>query len=408
MSSPPAPTDHLLLANEKSGNPKVKVDRSNFAPASKKALDREMRAKAAFQSLVETFHKSGIASQLEPGTKHAMALLNPSCHLTGHCWATFRKFVLENYPNFTVVRTVASAEEKKAAKETRKGPVYFVSAIYKAPGKARRAAKTKTTSHAKIKAPPLPMPGKMAPPKPSNMAPPTQQQPSRALFPTLLLPAGALKVTIGNPEERTEGHVWIKSLGADSPLRGQLAVGDWLVFLNGIPVRYKDSMYCAGILQATAASDLRTIQVARAIETARPVLAAAAQANPNGIAHPPVAAVKEENPVANESAEEAANKKILAAAVVTKPSTAATTNESSIIAKENPAVMVTIASNTTTTSTAATTTTTNHAPASLVSNEKQLAPDADERAPKKPKLGDSTNGDISAAVAAERVSVSGA
>lgn len=110
----------------------------NMAAASQAALRREQEAKHKFSTVSKEFLKGDIIATLKPRGKHVLPLLHPSCHLTKHCYGTFRKFV-KKHAGWDVKRVEATPEEKKASGETRKGKVYFVNAVYTAPKKQARS-----------------------------------------------------------------------------------------------------------------------------------------------------------------------------------------------------------------------------------------------------------------------------
>jgi hypothetical protein len=66
------------------------------------------------------------------GSSHTIQLLQPKCHLMGKTYPIFRKHVLK-FAGWKVKHRVATAEEKLAAKEMRKGKVYFIDVIYTVP-----------------------------------------------------------------------------------------------------------------------------------------------------------------------------------------------------------------------------------------------------------------------------------
>jgi hypothetical protein len=103
---------------------------ANMAPVSHAALRREKEAKEAFHKA-----KKEIEGREDPPTgKTIIPLLQPHCHLTGHTWGTFRKFVVA-HAGWNAKRRAATPEEKKKSGEKRKGKVYFVDVIYTAPTK---------------------------------------------------------------------------------------------------------------------------------------------------------------------------------------------------------------------------------------------------------------------------------
>ena len=115
-------------------------NRSGFAQKSAAAKGREEHAEAAFQRLKSTQEKlpDGITE------KTTFDLLAPSKHLTQPCYTSFRKYVMK-HPGWSVVRKEATAEEKRAHKETRQGKCYFIKATYD-PKKAGKDTSGKKTA----------------------------------------------------------------------------------------------------------------------------------------------------------------------------------------------------------------------------------------------------------------------
>lgn len=91
-----------------------------------------------------------------PGNKIVLPITKPSLHLTAPCWRDFSRRV-RSLDGWNVKRIAATAQEKLAYKEYRRGKVYFIHAIYTVPGGA--AAKKKRAASKKKKAPPPPPSG---------------------------------------------------------------------------------------------------------------------------------------------------------------------------------------------------------------------------------------------------------
>lgn len=96
-------------------------------------------------------------SLFQPGIKIVIPLTKPNLHLTGPCYRDLRKHV-HNYANWDVRRTAATEHQKQEYKESRKGTVYFINAIYsvsrKAPGKRKRGKLATAAGGGKKKSPP--------------------------------------------------------------------------------------------------------------------------------------------------------------------------------------------------------------------------------------------------------------
>jgi len=105
------------------GNPRYR----NMAEKSTAALEE---AKKKFQEARE--HLESPALACGPGTKVAIGLLKPSCHLTGPCWTSFLRHV-RSHEGWVAKRREATAEEKQQHKETRKGKVYFIDLVFNVP-----------------------------------------------------------------------------------------------------------------------------------------------------------------------------------------------------------------------------------------------------------------------------------
>jgi len=216
-------------------------------PVSKAALKREEQAKVKFATLVDMFLASDDASNMVFNEKRTFALLGPNEHLVSACWKTFKAFVTSygtNPGRWQVTRVIASEADRQKHKFTRKGKAYFVFATYSAPF---AGPSTKT------------------PPQQQPMVLTNKQQPQihRTLLPPMVLPVGSLLVTICDQVPGTAGHPWVKAVEPNSPMAGKLQSGDWIVQICGLPVSDKDSSYCATILRQTSESNMRTIQVAR-------------------------------------------------------------------------------------------------------------------------------------------------
>lgn len=88
-------------------------------------------------------------SLYKPGNKIVVPLTKPNLHLTAPCWRDFSRAVRQN-EGWDVKRIAATVQQKEEYKETRKGTVYFINAIFTVPGvpvqlknKKKRAAPKK-------------------------------------------------------------------------------------------------------------------------------------------------------------------------------------------------------------------------------------------------------------------------
>ena len=79
------------------------------------------------------------------------------------------------------------------------------------------------------------------------------------------IPAGPLYLVIQSGESASQDHVYVKSVQDKSPLAGIVAVGDWIIEINGIPVVGESVPYCADLLRDAAQTDVRSLKVARSI-----------------------------------------------------------------------------------------------------------------------------------------------
>ncbi|KAL3784879.1 hypothetical protein HJC23_012482 [Cyclotella cryptica] len=71
------------------------------------------------------------------GEKIVIPLTKPNEHLTAPCWRDFSRAVRIN-EGWDVKRVVATPEEKKRYRESRKGAVYFINVIFTVPGEAMK------------------------------------------------------------------------------------------------------------------------------------------------------------------------------------------------------------------------------------------------------------------------------
>lgn len=278
------------------------VDRSKFAPVSKAALARLDVAKAKLLDLVKQFHACGAADVMYPGEHKIIPFLPPECHLVGHCWSELRKWVDRNFDGWAVSRAQVPDEAKRLMKNPRKCPMYFVRAVY-----------TKTQSVASSAA------LLQNSPSPQSMMPFSDVTHFRSLLSPVIVPAGyvlpqflkiilaessvprctsltfspstsrisriffrGLMITISDAEESTNNHVWIKAIQPDSPLVGKIAVGDWLVVVNGINVVGHNSKDIADLLRVGVTSSTRSMQVARLMAVYHPIVATTASATDHG------------------------------------------------------------------------------------------------------------------------------
>ncbi len=83
-------------------------------------------------------------SLFEPGNKITIPLTLPNFHLTQPCFRDLKKHVIKS-SGWELKRVVCTPAEKKLHKVTRKSKAYFVNAIYKVPGTAKKKPK-KTAS----------------------------------------------------------------------------------------------------------------------------------------------------------------------------------------------------------------------------------------------------------------------
>ncbi len=89
-------------------------------------------------------------SLFEPANKITIPLTLPSFHITQPCFRDLKKHVKES-SGWDLKRVVCTPAEKKLHKVTRKSNAYFVNAIYKVPGTAKKKSKKKaSTSNAAV------------------------------------------------------------------------------------------------------------------------------------------------------------------------------------------------------------------------------------------------------------------
>ena len=136
----PKPAAAAAVVTASSTPTKATAANVKAAPA-KAAVDDEEEAATAVDVMDSLY---------EPGTKMVIPLLEPNCHLTGPCWRDFSRAV-RDHAGWDVKRIEATPEEKKTFRETRKGKVFFISAIYTVPGgpskkKKKRAKKAATST----------------------------------------------------------------------------------------------------------------------------------------------------------------------------------------------------------------------------------------------------------------------
>lgn len=147
----------------------------NFRQKSNAAQRREDEAKRAFDGM-RAATEEGAAKDKDSIT---VDLLEPSTHLTQPCWTAFNRYV-KAHAGWSAKRRIATDEEKKKAKEKRKGKCYFISVTFN----PRAAA---------VEAPPAPAKAAAdaAPPakKPKIMGESTNAQPE-PVVPSSVVPAG--------------------------------------------------------------------------------------------------------------------------------------------------------------------------------------------------------------------------
>ncbi|KAL7517815.1 hypothetical protein ACHAWX_002703 [Stephanocyclus meneghinianus] len=68
------------------------------------------------------------------GEKIVIPLTKPNEHLTGPCWRADFSRAVRKYEGWDVKRIAATPQEKKKYRESRKGAVYFINAIFTVPG----------------------------------------------------------------------------------------------------------------------------------------------------------------------------------------------------------------------------------------------------------------------------------
>ena len=137
------------------------LDRRGFADKSAAAMRREQEAKQAFAKARPEHEAAGLKVTLD--------LLDPSCHLTTACWASFKKHVIATVAKggrWAVSRREATGQEKLASGETRKAKCYFVVATY-------TPVQTKQAPAAK----PKPLSAAAPTPKPAAATKPAEEKP---------------------------------------------------------------------------------------------------------------------------------------------------------------------------------------------------------------------------------------
>lgn len=116
---------------------------SAMARASKKALEREETAKAAFLAAKTGFEADEKQQTLKPGGTHTIALLTPNIHLTAYTYGTLNRWVKSNHEGWRLKRRQATSQECTLHRAYNRGKSYFVDAVYEAPDehKKKRLAK---------------------------------------------------------------------------------------------------------------------------------------------------------------------------------------------------------------------------------------------------------------------------
>mmetsp|Transcript_13492 Transcript_13492/g.19213 ORF Transcript_13492/g.19213 Transcript_13492/m.19213 type:complete len:329 (+) Transcript_13492:63-1049(+) len=84
-------------------------------------------------------------SLFEPGNKITIPLTLPNFHLTQPCFRDLKKHVVKS-SGWDLKRVVCTPAEKKLHKVTRKSNAYFVNAIYKVPGTAKKKSRKKAST----------------------------------------------------------------------------------------------------------------------------------------------------------------------------------------------------------------------------------------------------------------------
>ena len=80
------------------------------------------------------------------------------------------------------------------------------------------------------------------------------------------VPPGKLKIMIASGSLQTRGHVWVASIQDDSPVKENIAPGDWIIAVNGMPVTSRD----VGVeLFSKTTDSLRTVSISRGNVIAR-------------------------------------------------------------------------------------------------------------------------------------------
>lgn len=100
-----------------------------YATKSVAAARREDAARAEFTKALTQTPIQGEAARVQD-------LLPPSVHLTSDCWTDFSKWV-RTHPGCKATRRIATEIEKRAHRQTRKGPCYWVDVVISAEAQAQ-------------------------------------------------------------------------------------------------------------------------------------------------------------------------------------------------------------------------------------------------------------------------------
>lgn len=108
------------------------IDRRHFNEKSKAAQKREDAAKDQFDAHRREQQALQVidSEHVQQALKEPTTLLQPAEHLTAPCWRDFKAHV-KSFAGWEAKRTTATEAQKTAAKETRKGKVYFVQVLFK-------------------------------------------------------------------------------------------------------------------------------------------------------------------------------------------------------------------------------------------------------------------------------------
>ena len=108
------------------------IDRRHFNEKSKAAQKREDAAKDQFDAHRREQQALQVidSAHVQQALKEPTTLLQPADHLTAPCWRDFKAHV-KSFAGWEAKRTTATEAQKTAAKETRKGKVYFVQVLFK-------------------------------------------------------------------------------------------------------------------------------------------------------------------------------------------------------------------------------------------------------------------------------------